>query len=384
MKVNENLPYQNLTYFKKLNSLRFFAAFLVLLHHGESMKLKHSLPYLGSISLFHNGTHAVTFFFVLSGFLITFFLLKEKKKDSGVRVRHFYVKRALRIFPLYFLLVLIGTLIIPFFITHLGIDYEIPYTLEQVWYYYVLFFPCLVTFYYGHHLLEPLWSIGVEVLFYSLWAPLFKVIKKNILLLLLSVIAIKIILLSIPFFIAMPKLYSVLVNAYSFEAMAVGGLGAYFVFNSTKAISSLLFFQKTFQYFVMAILIVFLAFNRNIDNTIWRWIFGMPVLSAFLMQLIFLYIIIAVSLYRHEDIIKENKALWYLGEISYGIYMYHTIVISVVIILLKKISFPINSVSFNLIFYVLVIGGTILISHLSKKYFENYFLKLGKRMQSLF
>lgn len=144
------------------------------------------------------------------------------------------MKRILRIWPLYYLLVLLGTVIIPFFINSFHIDYEIPYTLGQVWYFYVFFLPGLVTFYYGHHLLEPLWSIGVEELFYLMWAPLFKYIKKNILALLLSVIAIKSILLMVPFFIQTSALYDTLVSIHCFEAMAVGGLGAYFVFHTKK------------------------------------------------------------------------------------------------------------------------------------------------------
>ncbi|MCC8145694.1 MAG: hypothetical protein LIO93_04475 [Bacteroidales bacterium] len=54
--------YKNITYFKGLNTLRFFAAFLVLIHHAEGMKIKNGLAALPSISLFHNGTYAVAFF----------------------------------------------------------------------------------------------------------------------------------------------------------------------------------------------------------------------------------------------------------------------------------------------------------------------------------
>jgi len=54
--------------------------------------------------------------------------------------------------------------------------------------------PGLVTFHFGHHFLEPLWSIGVEEVFYLIWAPLFKYIKKRVWVLLLSVILFKIIL----------------------------------------------------------------------------------------------------------------------------------------------------------------------------------------------
>lgn len=60
------------------------------------------------LGLFRNGGHAVTFFFVLSGFLITYLLLKERERMGTIKVKKFYLKRVLRIWPLYFLLIFIG------------------------------------------------------------------------------------------------------------------------------------------------------------------------------------------------------------------------------------------------------------------------------------
>ncbi|MDC1189104.1 acyltransferase family protein, partial [Flavobacteriales bacterium] len=74
--------YQSIKYFSGLNALRFFAAFLVVLHHAEQVKLKYGVFNLKEFSLFNNGGLAVTFFFVLSGFLITFLLLKEHAKKN--------------------------------------------------------------------------------------------------------------------------------------------------------------------------------------------------------------------------------------------------------------------------------------------------------------
>lgn len=371
--------YQEEKHFKGLNTLRFLAAFLVVLHHSESMKLKNDLPYLGEISLFHNGTLAVNFFFVLSGFLITYFLLKEKRKTSSINIKHFYLKRVLRIFPLYFLLVIFGTLVVPFLIDHLNINYDIPYTFGESWYFYVFFVPCLVTFYYGHHLLEPLWSIGVEMFFYVIWPPLMKYLKVSLLVILLSVIIIRIGLLLMVDCIDMPAVISYLIKIYSIEAMAIGGLGAYFVFFSKKEISSCYIFKAGFQYFFVFLFLVYLFFNKNIDNTIWNFIFKTQIFSNLILQFIFLYIIISFSFCQTNLCNKENKTLSYFGEISYGIYMYHTSVIAVAIMLFQKFEISNNIFVFNFIYYAFIIGSTLLIAHLSKKYFEDYFLKLMKK-----
>jgi peptidoglycan/LPS O-acetylase OafA/YrhL len=60
--------------------------------------------------LFQNGPLAVTFFFALSGFLITYWLLKERGWSGQIRVGRFYLRRDLRIWPLY---LFVGLVLIP-------------------------------------------------------------------------------------------------------------------------------------------------------------------------------------------------------------------------------------------------------------------------------
>ena len=88
-------------YFKNLNGLRFIAAFLVIIHHIEQFKNLWNIPnfyYKSSIKSL--GDVGVTVFFVLSGFLITYILLKEKQKTGTINIISFYIKRILRIWPL--------------------------------------------------------------------------------------------------------------------------------------------------------------------------------------------------------------------------------------------------------------------------------------------
>lgn len=372
--------YKNITYFKGLNTLRFIAAYLVVIHHSETMKLKNGFEKISSLSLFSNGGNAVTFFFVLSGFLITYILLREKKDTQTVHVKNFYLKRVLRIWPLYYLLVILGAVIIPSFINYLHIDYEMPYTFSQTWYYFVFFLPLLVTFNFGHHLLEPLWSIGVEEVFYLIWAPPFKFVKTNILQLLLSVIIIKVILIAIPLTTETSKLYNYMVNHFKFEAMAIGGLGAYWIFHSKKSIGLSVLYKKSVQVIIYLILFIYLILDSNIENSVWRALFHTEILSLLLTDFLFLYLIIGVSLAENSVLRLENKSTSYLGTISYGIYMYHTIVISIVILCLKKLPISLNAQWNNLLFYVLVTIGVLLISHFSKKYFEDYFLNLKNKI----
>ena len=133
--------YKDIKYFKGLNTLRFLAAYFVVLHHAEDIREKYELVHLKDYSLFRNGGLSVTFFFVLSGFLITYLLLKEKKKTNTVSIKKFYIRRILRIWPLYYFLVFLGTILIPFVLFIIGHDYEIPYTFNDVILYYVFLCP---------------------------------------------------------------------------------------------------------------------------------------------------------------------------------------------------------------------------------------------------
>jgi len=372
--------YKNISFFKGLNSLRFFAAFLVVMHHSETIREKNGLFNFEWLGLFKNGVHAVTFFFVLSGFLITYLLLKESHKTGTVSIKHFYVKRMLRIWPLYFLLVIIGALLVPEVFGLLHINYVMPYTFGQTWFYFIFFLPGLVTFFFGHHLLEPLWSIGIEEVFYLIWAPIFKIGKHKILPILLSIIALKIMLMLMAQFWIKDALFVYMVNIFSFEAMSIGGLGAYFIFHRKNSLSEMLLYKLPVQLIIYSLLIIYLIFHSNIDHPVWNFIFKTPILSGLFVDFLFLYLIVGVSLIDNNIFKFRNKLLSYLGEISYGIYMYHLIIIFAIIQFLKKYLIGLDPVLSTLLFYSIVIVSVISVASVSKIVFENYFLNLKKKV----
>lgn len=375
--------YKSITHFKGLNTLRFIAASLVVLHHSATIGRKYELFNIENFSLFRNGANAVSFFFVLSGFLITYLLLKEKNQTKTISIKSFYLRRVKRIWPLYFLLIFIGTIFLPFFFSLFNIDYQMPYTLSQTWYYFLFFFPILVLFNYGNHFLEPLWSIGVEEVFYLIWAPLFKFIKKS-LIPILFIIAIK---LSLSIYIQIQgidtstNLFAFLIHNYSFETMAIGALGAYLLFTTPphKSLETSILFAKPIKYLLYLIVIIYLCFNINIDNCIWNFVFKTPVLSPLIISLLYLYIIISYTLSFKEK--KENKALFLLGEISYGIYMYHIGVMFFVVLIFSKLKAFIPNTLLIITFLIAVFLLTIVISSLSKRYFENFFLRKKEKNQ---
>lgn len=375
--------YKNISFFEGLNALRFFAALLVVMHHSETIRNKNGLCNLEWLGAFRNGGNAVTFFFVLSGFLITYLLLKENNNTGSISIKKFYIKRTLRIWPLYFLLVIIGTLILPQAFSLLKINYIMPYTFGQVWYYFLFFFPGLVTFYFGNHLLEPLWSIGVEEVFYLMWAPLFRFCRKKILPILLFIIALKISLMLIATYFIKDGLFEFIVSIFSFEAMAIGGLGAYFVFNRQGSFSNFFFYKKPVQLVIYLVLANYLFFHGNIDNAVWNSIFKIPVISKIIIDFMFLYLIIGVSLIDNSIIKLRNKFLSFLGEISYGIYMYHMLVIFAIMLFMKKFIMDLSPILGIAVFYIILVPSVILVSSVSKFVFENYFLNLKLKVDKI-
>jgi len=96
-------------YFIGLDTLRAIGALSVVFGHIELTKKSLGLSNITHLSFYkHTSGHlGVMLFFVLSGFLITYLLLKESENYKTVFVKQFYIRRALRIWPIYYLMVLI-------------------------------------------------------------------------------------------------------------------------------------------------------------------------------------------------------------------------------------------------------------------------------------
>lgn len=85
-------------YRPELDLLRFFAFSCVFLGHSE---IREYLP-RNTWKIQHAGNFGVCLFFFLSSYLITELLIREREKTDTVRLRDFYIRRTLRIWPLYF------------------------------------------------------------------------------------------------------------------------------------------------------------------------------------------------------------------------------------------------------------------------------------------
>jgi peptidoglycan/LPS O-acetylase OafA/YrhL len=97
---------QKRIYFENLNGLRFPCFLSVFLFHifrvvSDSFEANPMFYFLKN-DLFGNGNLGVNFFFVLSGFLITYLLIEEKILNKQISIPKFWLRRVLRIWPLFF------------------------------------------------------------------------------------------------------------------------------------------------------------------------------------------------------------------------------------------------------------------------------------------
>ena len=167
--------------FPGLDSLRFLAAAFVVIGHVPMTQGSIGLPNPTWSATFFRGSHAVCFFFTLSGFLITYLLLEEERRSSTIDVTRFYLRRICRIWPLYFAVVAVGLLFYNWLLPLVGIPYEVRYGLPTAVLLYTLFLPNLMnSLYTVGGILNPLWSIGIEEQFYLAWAPLAKRARQRL------------------------------------------------------------------------------------------------------------------------------------------------------------------------------------------------------------
>lgn len=304
-------------HYKQLDSLRFFSVLAVMIGHWISWDTSNFI-----FKELHWG-NGVIFFFVLSGFLITEILLKQKeliesrKSTYGKTLRNFYARRTLRIFPLYYILI--------FFLYY--VNYK--QTREL--------FPHLVT--YTTNILEAnsnkyidefnhFWSLAVEEQFYIFWPLLILFIpNKHILKFIISAIIVSV-LSRTGYKLLMPDRWlaaNFLTHNVMF-ALAIGALVAY-IKNKKETV-----FLKISDSFVFApiVFIVYLVVFILIvhKNPLLKINF---ILDEFLFSILSALVIARCvgSGYKFlGKIILENKVFSHLGKISYGLYLFHLFAIA--------------------------------------------------------
>ncbi len=370
-------------YNPQLDSMRALAAFAIIAYH-----------YL----LFPAGWIGVQFFFVLSGFLISGIILNGKKQYASQGMlsffKDFYKRRMRRLFPLYF-----GYLGI------LGIFYlftKKPEAINSEWLWlltYTLNFRWLFDSYTFHMVYGHLWSLALEWQFYLIW-PFFlwKLPEKYFLKVMFSLIFAAVLIRIMEYVVCNHITYLVGYNGNA----AKEALAPYVLpFSHLDAfVFGALLCDRRFRYFlckpVIAYLCVLITLFAGLILVMvipayplaslgwptnlplaFQWVWGYSLLN--LTSAVFI-----ANILRRKDTwlfsFTKLKIFQHLGKISYGIYVYHPIIIFITLSISAKLHpFPGSKISELLIIIML----TSLAAHFSYELWEKRFLKKKKVIKTI-
>ncbi len=371
-------------YFPGLNGIRALAALSVVFRHMETLKIWYGVdhdPYFILYQISLTGSDAVSLFFVLSGFLITYLLLTEQGRTGTIRVRQFYARRALRIWPLYYFMLFLAFIVLPWFESITGKPSPFapglePHLLLLKLREYVLFVP-----HFAHHFnrivsgITHLWTIGVEEHFYLLWPAVLKKLSPFLVPICIVIIIFKWIIIPLPladYYGTLPQWWkdlSGILILFRIDNMAVGALGAYVLYYRKERILRFIY-HPIVEKVTLLIIVALVVF--------WTWDYYY--LRKFFVAVPFIIFILNVCSNPRSTVKMENPVFNMLGRISYGIYMYHLVVMHIVLRLLSYT--PLNDGTnffYNLLVYGLCAGITIGISYLSYEKFEKIFLRFKPR-----
>lgn len=350
-------------YLPGLNGLRAIAALAVVISHvtlglgefGLDNKI-FGVDLEGNAKGLDLAGYGVTIFFTLSGFLITYLLLKEKEV-AKINIKNFYVRRILRIWPLYYLYFTVSLLTI-YIYRHTFATSSLPY---------YVFLAANIPFIIGNTLpfLAHYWSLGVEEQFYLFFPQIAKLSNKK--LFNISIGLILFFLLLKLFFWILYKKFDInipytAINVTRFHTMLIGVLGAILYYNKNTRFLKISTHKIT--QIISWIVIFALMLNRFHIASI---------IDGEIVSVVTVFLIMGQITKRNNIINLENSVCDFIGKISYGIYVVHPLLIFYFSKLLGN--FNSDDVVNYLFVYALIITSTILLAYLSYEYFERRFLK---------
>lgn len=300
--------------------------------------------------------------FLCSQRVFNYFLLtKEQEKSGTISLKKFYVRRILRIRPLYYLILFASYFLIDSnvstrtLILCLMIFPNVPLALNSKW-----------------AASPQVWSIGVEEQFYHL-AILFYFVPEKRKLQALIIFCVGVTLFPYIFnFINLhtihnEKLYSFVEKYFYFTKFNCMALGGIFGYSVAKGKTWIKCFYNNKALVIASIIITDVFWCLNVH--FYRF-------SDEVYSLLFVFVITGVSMNPYFNI--DTKIMRFFGKISYGLYMYHWII---TILIVKYFMQFKDHAFFNVYLYLVVFGVTTFVAWFSCNTFEKYFLNMKKKFE---
>jgi len=361
-------------FFPNMNGLRFVSALAIFFFHaftlGREMwgEFTASSLFKAVYALAGKGHVGVSFFFVISGFLITHLLLWENQKKGRIHVFNFLLRRTLRIWPLYFLVVCFGFFLFPL----------LPYgivTVHEFWRF-ALFLSNIDEIIHGAYdpinFLSATWSVSVEEQFYVAWAGLigFIAFRKWQTYLVFFTVIIGISLAFRWYYIEQLRV----IYYHTFAVMsdlAIGGIIGLLAFK--KIVQD--FFRKLSRWQIAGIYVIgitLLLLETKLFHG-YLLVFERLVYALFFAFVVLEQVYATRSFYKIDSLPYMAKS----GELTYGFYMFHCIFLYYWQQLFMRFGWT-EQIGYFMLYLLLSFSSTYLLSWISYHYFEKPFLKLKK------
>lgn len=360
--------------FPNLNGLRFTGALTVMLFHCFTLHREiwgdfyHKSWFQAIGKILNKGHLGVALFFVLSGFLITYLLLDELKRNGRINVLHYFMRRILRIWPLYFLITVFGFFLFP----HLPYGVE---TTHELWRY-LMFLSNWDELINGAtenlNFLTATWSVSVEEQFYLSWGVLiaFTGFRKT---------------LFFPIFFG-----SVILGVLLFRYFHTGDERTIY-FHTFSVVSDLAFggmlawlvVEKNIHLFIQKLprLLILAGYITGFSALFLDgWLLKTPFAFAarLVPEFVFGFIVLE-QVYSEKSFYKIDRipGFFEAGKLTYGFYLFHSIFIYYFAHLFQDFRLT-NSIGYYVLFIALVFGSTYATAWISFRYFETPLLRLKR------
>ena len=332
-----------------LDAVRGIAACLVVFAH-----------IFGPLKL---GGMAVLIFFVLSGFLITWLLLRELGRTGEISIRNFYARRTLRIFPAFYVFWIVCVLVAN--LSHAPFSWaEAIASFFYMGDYYTAMHPS-----HAHQIMGITWSLGVEEKFYLLWPAICLILRKD----LAKLFRVSLFLTGfIWIYRALACVYLHLpvdYLRYAFDSrFADVLLGCAFALalklGRLEPVLAAVARVKTFPLWLVGVLVSLTLLERHMSDRLF-YAFALP-LSTVVVAVLLVQLIFQADAPGYRWL--EHPLFRFLGRISYSLYLYHVVVITAI-----EHLFPHLRLRWA---YPLMWMGSFAAAYLSYRFIEQPFLRL--------
>ena len=329
----------------------------------------------------YGGGIGVSFFFVLSGFLITYILTFDKINEGNISPKRFFIRRAFRIWPLFYLMVLIALFIPADFAQHIGFHMN-GGGYDPDWRYSLTFTENL------HMIVQdnvpkntPLsffWSLCIEEHFYILWMAVFFFVKRKW----IPTFLISTVVFAISWRVMEPFIYQndrvTWHGLFSnLDYFAVSGLLGFYVASNYQKVADFVnripLWVRRIYVCGVVLMIIFLAKIFEHD------IYLLKIFYYTITALVFTGLLLVFVPQDSKLRFSEKNVFTKLGKISYGLYVYHIIWIHLVYKFYRDYSIEVDTGRNYLLFLMITFSLTVVTSYLSYKFFELPILKLREK-----